>query len=290
MNNTYIDACFKRPTSHTPIWIMRQAGRYLPEYRRVREETDFLTLCRTPDLAVEVTLQPIRRFGFDAAILFSDIMIPVGAMGVDVQFAPGPVIEAPIRGEEAIRALRRPDQESDLGFVMETVRRLRRDLPPSVALIGFSGAPFTLAAYMVEGGSSKDFAHLKSMMFQAPVAFHALMEKLVLVITDYLLAQVAAGAQAVQLFDTWAGLLSPHDYGEYVLPHVQSIVSRVKAVTSVPFISIEIRVAAWTCVQSSPPRASVSIGRPVFPRVRTAPRRAAARTWCGAFGSARNGS
>ena len=212
----------------TPIWIMRQAGRYLPEYRRVREQVDFLTLCRTPELATEVTLQPIRRFGFDASILFSDIMIPVAAMGVEVAFDPGPVIAEPIRSEAAVRALRRPDPASELGFVLETVATLRRELPPAVALIGFSGAPFTLAAYMVEGGASKEFTALKGLMYQAPVVFHALLEKLGFVVSDYLQAQIEAGAQAVQLFDTWAGLLSPRDYEEHVLPHVRAVIERVR--------------------------------------------------------------
>ena len=217
----------------TPVWIMRQAGRYLPEYRRVRETTDFLTLCRTPDLATEVTLQPIRRFDFDASILFSDIMIPVAGMGVDVAFNPGPVIDQPIRTEEAVRALGRPDPVTDLGFVMETIRNLRRDLPSHVALIGFSGAPFTLAAYLVEGGASKEFTSLKSLMFQSPVVFHLLMEKLGDVVIDYLKAQIEAGVHTVQLFDTWAGLLSPRDYRECVLPHVRRVIEAVRT-TGVP--------------------------------------------------------
>ncbi len=212
----------------TPVWLMRQAGRYLPEYRRVREQTDFLGLCKDPDLATEVTLQPVRRFGFDAAILFSDIMIPVEPMGIDLRFDPGPVIDNPLRTEEDVAALRRPDPRRDLGFVLETVRNLRRELPPSVTLIGFAGAPFTLAAYLVEGQGSKDFARLKGLLFQDPVVFHALMEKLGTVVSDYLEAQVEAGAQVVQLFDTWSGLLSPRDYREHVAPHVRRIVDRMQ--------------------------------------------------------------
>jgi uroporphyrinogen decarboxylase len=214
---------------------MRQAGRYLPEYRRVREQVDFLTLCKTPDLAAEVTLQPIRRFGFDAAILFSDIIVPVEAMGLEVAFDPGPVFASPVRSESDLRRLRRPDPVSDLGFVLEAIRLVRRALPPTVALIGFAGAPFTLAAYIVEGTGSKDFATLKSFVYREPVAFHALMEKLSLVVSDYLEAQIQAGVQAVQLFDTWAGLLSPRDYEEFVLPHVTRIVERVHR-TEVPLI------------------------------------------------------
>jgi len=231
----FLRVCRNEAVETTPLWIMRQAGRYLPEYRRVREEHDFLTVCNTPDLATEVTLQPIRRFDLDASILFSDIMVPVIAMGADITFAPGPVLAEPIRDESAVRALGRPDAADDLGFVMETLRNLRRELPQHVTLIGFSGAPFTLAAYLVEGGASKEFASLKSLMFQEPVTFHLLMEKLALVVVDYMKAQIDAGAQAVQLFDTWAGLLSPADYREYVLPHVQRIVEQVKR-PGVPFL------------------------------------------------------
>ena len=231
----FLRACRGEDVETTPIWLMRQVGRYLPEYRRVREDVDFLTLCKTPDLAVEVTLQPIRRFGFDAAILFSDIMIPVEAMGVEVVFDPGPKIASPIREEKEVHALRRPDPSTEMGFVMETVRRLRAELPPTVALIGFSGAPFTLAAYMVEGSGSKNFPRLKSLMYQQPLVFHALLEKLSLVVGDYLNAQIEAGAQAVQLFDTWSGLLSPYDYAEYVLPHVKQVVERIHS-AEVPII------------------------------------------------------
>jgi uroporphyrinogen decarboxylase len=231
----FLRAARGEETECAPIWIMRQAGRYLPEYRRVREQVDFLTLCRTPDLAAEVTLQPIRRFGFDAAILFSDILVPVQAMGLEVAFTPGPHITPAVRNEADVRALRRPDPVTDTGFVMETVRLLRRELPPTVALIGFAGAPFTMAAYMVEGESSKNHLVLKELMFRDPLVFHALMEKLSLVVVDYLNAQIEAGVQAVQLFDTWAGLLSPYDYSEYVLPHVRRIVESVSR-PDVPFV------------------------------------------------------
>lgn len=223
----FLRACRGEDLEATPIWIMRQAGRYLPEYRRVRETVDFLSLCKTPELATEVTLQPIRRFGFDAAILFSDILIPVEAMGLGVQFNPAPEIEKPIEGEADVRALARPDPAAEMPFVLETIRLLRHELPEHVALIGFAGAPFTLAAYMVEGHGSKDFARTKTLMYREPLVFHALLEKLSLVVSDYLEAQVEAGAQAVQLFDTWSGLLSPRDYEEFVQPHVRRILERV---------------------------------------------------------------
>ena len=230
-----VRACKGEPVETTPIWLMRQAGRYLPEYRRVRSQFDFMTVCKTPDLAVEVTLQPIRRFGFDGAILFSDILIPVDAMGLPVRFNPGPEVDTPVRTAKDVQALHRPDPTKELSFVLETLRILKRELPPGVCLIGFAGGPFTLAAYMVEGESSKDFLLLKSLMYREPVTFHALMEKLSLVVSDYLSAQIDAGAQAVQLFDTWSGILSPRDYREFVLPHVRRIVDRVKT-PGVPFI------------------------------------------------------
>ena len=230
-----IRAFMGEPLSMTPIWLMRQAGRYLPEYRRVRAQFDFLTVCKTPDLAVEVTLQPIRRFGFDGAILFSDILIPVEAMGLEIEFTPGPKIGRPVRSAADVTALRRPDPSEELSFVLETLRLLRRELPHTVGLIGFAGGPFTMAAYMVEGEASKEFIQLKSLMYREPVIYHALMEKLSLVVSDYLSAQIEAGAQAVQLFDTWAGVLSPRDYLEFVAPHVRRIIERVKT-PGVPFI------------------------------------------------------
>jgi uroporphyrinogen decarboxylase len=230
-----VRACRGEPVETTPIWLMRQAGRYLPEYRRVRAQVDFLTLCRTPDLAVEVTLQPIRRFGFDGAILFSDILMPVEAMGLEVEFNPAPEVNPPVRTESDVKALRRPDPTRALGFVLETIRLLRKELPPSVTLLGFAGAPFTMAAYMVEGEVSKEFVRLKSLMYREPLVFHALMEKLSLVVSDYLSAQIEAGVQVVQLFDTWSGQLGPRDYREFVLPHVRRIVELVKT-PEVPFI------------------------------------------------------
>jgi uroporphyrinogen decarboxylase len=230
-----VRACLGEPVETTPIWLMRQAGRYLPEYRRVRSQFDFLTVCKTPDLAVEITLQPIRRFGFDGAILFSDILIPIEAMGLPVRFTPSPEVDPPVRTVQDVQALRRPDPTADLSFVLETLRLLRRELPATIGLIGFAGGPFTMAAYMVEGESSKEFLLLKSLMYREPLLYHALMEKLSLVVSDYLSAQIEAGAQAVQLFDTWAGILSPRDYREFVLPHVRRIVERVK-IPGVPFI------------------------------------------------------
>jgi uroporphyrinogen decarboxylase len=216
-------ACRGESVERLPIWVMRQAGRYLPEYREVRSKVDFLTLCRTPELCAKVTHQPLARFGFDAAILFSDIMMPLETMGVKLQFTPGPVVENPIRDAAAVKALRVPHEDEIAPFVMDTVRLLRRDL--KVPLIGFAGAPLTLAAYLVEGKGSKDFSKLRAFMYAEPDAMLALMDTLGECMLRYLRAQVKAGAQAVQLFDSWAGLLSAHDYRKFAFPAVQKILT-----------------------------------------------------------------
>src|SRR5262245_36358105 len=207
----FLRACRGQATFRAPIWIMRQAGRYLPEYRAVRERVSFLELCKSPDLACEVTLQPIRRFGFDAAILFSDILIPVEAMGCPVAFPDdgGPQIAAPIRDAAAVARLAVPDPALAMPFVLDAVRKVRAALPGHVPLIGFAGAPLTLASYMVEGGASRHFQKLKALLYGAPETAHALLDKLAQTVTAFLAAQIEAGAQAVQLFDTWAGVLAP---------------------------------------------------------------------------------
>jgi len=219
----------------TPIWLMRQAGRYLPEYRTLREKYDMLTMCRTPELAVEVTLQPLRRFDLDAAILFSDIMIPLAAMGVDFNIVEsvGPVVANPVRDQRGADALRVIEPERAVPFVIEAVRLLRREL--RVPLIGFAGAPFTLASYIVEGKPSRELLLTKKLLHCDPPAWHALMDKLAQTIAAYLLAQIRAGAQAVQLFDSWVGVLSPRDYREFVLPHSKKIFAAL-APTGVPRI------------------------------------------------------
>jgi uroporphyrinogen decarboxylase len=209
---------------------MRQAGRYLPEYQAVRSNIDFLTLCKNPKLAAEVTLQPVNILGVDAAILFSDILIPVEAMGMRLEFSDkeGPVLSEPIRSKTAVERLIIPDVEEDLPFVFETIKILRKELEHKVPLIGFSGAPFTLATYMIEGGTSKNFLNTKKMMFQSAPVFHYLIEKLTDTIISYLSAQIKAGAQAVQLFDTWAGMLAPMDYKKFVFPYVKKAISELK--------------------------------------------------------------
>lgn len=228
MNETFLKACRGEPVDYTPVWIMRQAGRYLPEYQAVRADVDFLTLCKTPELAAKVTIQPVERLGVDAAILFSDILIPVEAMGMHLEFneKKGPILREPVRTKSALDRLIIPDTEDSMPFVIDTIRILRKEL--RVPLIGFSGAPFTLATYIIEGGSTKDFVNTKKMMYQNPGLFNGLMEKLTLTVISYLVSQIRAGAQAVQIFDSWAGILSPQDYYEYVLPHIKKTISELK--------------------------------------------------------------
>jgi uroporphyrinogen decarboxylase len=207
---------------------MRQAGRYLPEYREVRERHDFLEVCRTPELATRVTLQPIERFGLDAAILFSDILVPAEALGVDVRFEPGPVIDAPIRTAADVERLHAVDFEERLGYVFDAVRMIRRELAGRAPLIGFAAAPLTLAVYLVEGGGSKSYDSFKSLLYGDPATARRLMEVLADATARYLRAQIEAGAQAIQLFDTWAGLLRPDVYREFDLPFVQTVMQRLE--------------------------------------------------------------
>ena len=219
-NDRFLRACRRQPVDYTPVWLMRQAGRYLASYRAIRAGHSFLEMCKTPDLACEVTLQPVDMLGVDAAILFADILLPLEPMGLRIRFGrdEGPVIENPVRAEADVAALRVIDP-GDCAYVGETVRLVRHELEGRVPLIGFAGAPFTLASYVVEGGSSREFRLCKTMMYNDSTAWHALMTKLADVVVVYLNAQIAAGAQAVQVFDSWAGSLSPQDYREYVLPH-----------------------------------------------------------------------
>ncbi|MBI3574829.1 MAG: uroporphyrinogen decarboxylase [Gammaproteobacteria bacterium] len=226
-NDRLLRALLRQPVDVTPVWIMRQAGRYLPEYRAVREQAgDFKTLCTTPELACEVTLQPLRRFALDAAILFSDILTIPDAMGLGLYFTEGegPQFKKPVRTAADIAALPVPDPESELKYVMDAVRLIRRELHGQVPLIGFAGSPWTLATYMVEGGGSKDFGLVKSMMFDQPKLMHQLLDVLARAVSAYLNAQVAAGAQALMLFDTWGGVLTPRDYREFSLRYMEQIV------------------------------------------------------------------
>jgi len=231
MNDTFLKACRGEPTEYTPVWLMRQAGRYLPQYHEVRGKYSFLEMCKTPEAAAEVTIQPVDYLGVDAAILFSDILVPLEKMGANLEFheGRGPVFPDPVRDEKAVERLRIPEPEEELSYVLDTIKILRSELSGRVPLIGFSGAPFTLATYLVEGGSSKNFFLTKKMMFTSPALFHALMEKLARCTEKYLAAQERAGAQALMLFDSWAGVLAPCDFGSFALPYVQQIISTLKA-------------------------------------------------------------
>jgi uroporphyrinogen decarboxylase len=228
MNDRFLRACRREKTDTTPIWLMRQAGRYMAEYRALREKHTLLELCKTPDLATQVTLQPLR-LGVDAAILFADILLPLEPMGAPFEFAKGegPVIHEPIQSKAQIDALRVIEPEEGLGYVLEAIRTIKRELTGKLPLIGFAGAPFTLASYLVEGGKSAHFAKTKRLMYSEPEAWHALMGKLAEVVRRYLAAQVRAGADAIQLFDSWVGQLSKDDYREYIQPHVAHILQSV---------------------------------------------------------------
>jgi len=227
-NDRYLRALAKQPVDRTPVWMMRQAGRYLPEYKEVRAQAgDFMSLCRNTELACEVTMQPLRRFDLDAAILFSDILTIPDAMGLGLYFetGEGPKFKDPVRSMAAIKNLAVPDMEDELGYVMDAVRAIRHELNGSVPLIGFSGSPWTLATYMVEGGSTKNFSKVKQLMFADPEAMHTLLNVLAESVTQYLNAQIAAGAQSVMIFDTWGGVLSPRDYKAFSLAYMERIVA-----------------------------------------------------------------
>jgi uroporphyrinogen decarboxylase len=228
-NDLMIRAAKGEPVERTPVWMMRQAGRYLPEYRAIRKDIPFLTLCKTVELAVEVSLQPLRILDVDAVIMFSDILIPVEAMGQEVQLTEkkGPELPEPIRTRQQIDKLIVPDPLEKTGFVMEILKTLRSELAGRVPLIGFAGAPWTLAAYMIEGGGSKSYGYVKQMMFKEPANFHALLDKISDTVILYLKAQIEAGAQIIQLFDSWAGELSASDYEEFALPYQRKIFASI---------------------------------------------------------------
>ena len=237
MNDRFLRACRRETTDRTPVWFMRQAGRYMPEYRALRAKHDILTLCRTPELAVQVTLQPIDALGVDAAILFSDLLLPLEPLGVPFHFAAGegPVVDAPVRTAADVEKLRAFEPREAHAVVLEAIRLLRRALDGRVPLIGFAGAPFTLASYAVEGGHSNHFTLTKRMMYEAPQTWHKLAALLASVVADYLRAQVEAGAQALQVFDSWVGALDAADYREFVMPHVKALFDGLKD-TGVPLI------------------------------------------------------
>ncbi len=229
INHRFLKACRREPVDCTPVWFMRQAGRYMAEYRALRAKHSILELCKTPELAAQVTLQPIDCFPLDAAIIFADILLPLEPMGLSLEFAAGegPVIHNPVRNQADVERLTVVDG-SELQYVAEAIRQARRALNGRVPLIGFAGAPFTLASYAIEGGSSRNYLLTKQLMYCEPKAWHQLMDKFARVITGYLRRQIKAGAQAIQLFDSWVGCLSVSDYVEYVMPHVQLIFEGLK--------------------------------------------------------------
>ena len=228
-DSPFMRACRREPAPYTPVWLMRQAGRYMPEYREVRARTSFLELCKTPELAAEVTVYAAERLKVDAAIIFADILLIIEPMGLDLEFSKGegPLIHNPVRAARDVDRLREVEDVAALDYVYEAIRLTRCALPPHVPLIGFAGAPFTLASYIVEGGASKNYVHTKTLMHNDSGAWHAMMSRISRALARYLNAQIAAGAQAVQLFDSWVGCLSPDDYREYVMPHVRNVIVNV---------------------------------------------------------------
>jgi uroporphyrinogen decarboxylase len=266
----YLQAASGQDTRTAPVWVMRQAGRYLPEYRQLRAKHSFWELCRNPELAARVTLQPIERFGLDAAILFQDIMTPLPAMGISIDFNPGPVISEPLRSSAQVRQLRVPEQDEIAPFVAEEIHAVRS--ATRTPLIGFGGAPLTLATYLVEGHGSKDYARFRQLLRAEPATLHALLEKLTEVSIRYLLMQVEAGAQAIQLFDSWAGLHDARTYAEFALPYNQRILAALQA-SGVPRSYIAVaaghlqqQIAQLPCeVISLDWRSSLTDSRKVFP-------------------------
>ena len=230
-SSPFLKACRRKPTPYTPIWLMRQAGRYQKEYRALRKKYSFIEMCKTPELAAKVTLLPVEQFKVDAAIIFADILLPLEPMGVGFTFSKkeGPVFPHPVREVNQVEELRVIEPEEELSYLMEAIRIVRRELEGKTPLIGFAGAPFTLASYLIEGGHSKDYVLTKGVMYQNPRMWHSLMEKITEVLIRYLNAQVRAGAEALQLFDSWVGQLSPDDYRTHVLPYSRRAIEIARA-------------------------------------------------------------
>lgn len=244
-NDTFLKACRREKTGYTPVWLMRQAGRYMKEYMAIRERHSFLEMCRTPELACEVTLQPIRAFDLDAAIIFADILLPLPGMGINLEFAKneGPVIRNPVRTRKDIDAVLVIDPEEDVPFLITAIKMVKKELGGKAPLIGFSGAPFTLASYIIEGEGSRNYVHTKSLMYKDTESWHVFMDKISDVVIAYLNAQADAGADCLQLFDSWAGCLGPDDYREFVLPHTKKVISNVKK--GVPIINFSTNTGTY---------------------------------------------
>lgn len=229
-NDLFLRACKKQTVERTPIWIMRQAGRYLPEYRAIRERADFITMCKTPELAAEVTIQPVDIIGVDAAIIFSDILVIPEAMGMNLEMieSKGPKLYEPIRNLDQINNLKVIDPYKDLKYVLDAVALTKKELNNRVPLIGFAGSPWTLMTYMVEGGGSKNFSEIKKFIYNQPKAAHLLLEKISDAVAEYLSAKIKVGANAIQIFDTWGGLLSQSDFKEFSLQYIEKVISKIK--------------------------------------------------------------
>ncbi len=228
-NHPFLAACRREPTSFTPVWLMRQAGRYMEEYRKLRAQHGFLELCKKSDLATEITVTPVEKLGVDAAILFADILLILEPMGVGLEYSKGdgPVLHHPVRSGKDVDGLKEFNVETELSYVYESVKKIRKELKNKVPLIGFAGAPFTLASYLIEGAGSRNYVHTKRLFYSAPEAWKRLMERLAKVIGEYLNCQIAAGAQAVQIFDSWAGCLTPNDYEQFVQPYTKAVIDAV---------------------------------------------------------------
>lgn len=229
-NDLFLRACRRENVERTPIWIMRQAGRYLPEYRAVREKADFLTMCKTPELAAEVTIQPVDIIGVDSAIIFSDILVIPEAMGLHLEMheGKGPIFHNPVRDEDGAKALKRIEPEKDLKYVLDAVRLTKQELGGRVPLIGFSGSPWTLLTYMVEGHGSKNFPHVKKLIYNNPKLAHRILSQITDAVAEYLSAKIEAGVNAVQIFDTWGGILSQHAFNEFSLSYIAQVISKLK--------------------------------------------------------------
>jgi uroporphyrinogen decarboxylase len=229
MNSPFLAACRREPTSYTPVWLMRQAGRYMEDYRKLRAQHGFLELCKKPDLATEITVTPVQKLQVDAAILFADILLILEPMGVGLEYSKGdgPVLHHPVRSGKDVDGLREFNVETELGYVYEAVKKIRKELKNKVPLVGFAGAPFTLASYLIEGGGSRHYVQTKRLFYSAPEAWKRLMERLAKVTGEYLNCQIAAGAQAVQIFDSWAGCLSPADYEQFVQPYTKAVIDSI---------------------------------------------------------------
>lgn len=236
-NDTFLKACRREETDHTPIWLMRQAGRYMKEYMAIKEKYSFIEMCKAPEIACEVTMQPIKAFDLDAAIIFADILLPLEGMGIGFSFEKnmGPKIHNPVRSRKDVEAIRIITPEEHVPYLMEGIKLVRKELNGSLPLIGFSGAPFTLASYIIEGGGSKNYVHAKTIMYGDPDSWHLLMGKITENVIVYLKAQIEAGVEAVQLFDSWAGCLGPEEYREFVLPYTKKVIDAVSG--PVPFIN-----------------------------------------------------